>query len=394
MKKIFSIFIALAALTCCTKPVVFSIPDAQKSYEFAAEGATEFATISTTDFKVACDADWIFTQIYSGSSSHNLRITVYKNGKAAERSAEIVLTPDDGSGAQTIKISQAGADPYIKLASQTVSLGMDDETFTLGVYANTEFSVETPDWIKYEEDMTEFADSCTLNFSILGEVESGETRSGYINISGQGASAKAYVEQVGARWETVTICWGVEDIQYIWKAFNKSTAAITQATISSADFSAYPRIKAYSPGGFIYTNEEGADLYVVMSADAQFKINKAGSKTSTGNINRDGENVERMQMNKATSGVGENSFMFLAPRSGVLEVEAAAPNGGDKKPQILVDDNLIDDTFAAPYAIPAAVTEIPITVTSSDGAYVRIFGTNGAINYFRITYTYERPVLK
>ena len=398
MKKILSISILLLSLVSCVKEVPFSVPESQTSYEFEAEGSTQFLTVSNTDFTVACDADWIFTQIYKGSESHNLRLTAYKNNKAADRTAELVLTPNGAGETARISIFQKGATPFIKLQTSSVSLEMEDKEFALPVVCNTSFDVETPDWIVFNEGKTEFADSCKLYFNTVGDVKLGETRNGYIVLTSKGTSnpisVKAFVEQIGARWQTITMKWGLEDIQYIWQAFGKTTAAITTTTVSSTDFSSYPRIKVYSKGGFVYTNEGGYELYAVMSSDAQFKINKAGSKTSTGNINRDGENVERMQMNKATSGIGENCFMFIAPRSGVLEVEAASPNSGDRKTQILVDGTLMGETFNAPYAIPSAVTEIPVTVTGTEGAEVRIYGTAGAVNYFQISYTYETPVFE
>lgn len=391
-------------LASCAKEVTLSIPEVQSSYEFEAAGATEFATVSTTDFTVSCEAGWIRTEIYMGSKAHNLRITASSNTKAADRSAEIILVPNSRAGGGkarpvTITVRQKGASPFIKLMPGSVSLAMEDTEFVLTSVANCPYDIETPDWIELgASDAVESTDTVRLSFNILGEVKLGESRDGYVTIKGrenaEGVTAQAYIEQVGAKWETVTMTWGLVDIQYIWQAFGKTTSAITRTTVSSTDFSSFPRISLYDKGGFIYSNEDGDKLYVVMSSDAQFKINKAGSKTSTGNINRDGENVERMQMNKATAGVGENSFMFIAPRSGVLEVEAAAPNSGDRKTQILVDGTLIEGTFAAPYAIPSAVTEIPIAVSGSEGAEVRIFGTAGATNFFQIKYTYERPVLE
>jgi len=396
MKRIL-IIIAILSIASCAKEAEFSVPQAQTSFEFEAAGATVFATVSTTDFKVECDDDWVYTQIYKGNKSHNLRISVEKNTMSIDRSSELILTPFDGSESATISLRQCAAEPFIKILKTTVSLEMDDKDFEISALSNGLFDVETPDWIDYKEDLTEEADTCVLHFETIGEVERGATRSGYITLTSKGTatpiSAKAYVEQVGTRWEQVIMTWGLEDIQYIWKAFGKTTSAITLSTISGSDFSSYPRIKANKNGGFIYTNASGYDLYVVMSADAQFKINKASSKTSVGNINRDGENVERMQMSKATSGVGENSLMFIAPRTGVLEVEAASPNSGDKKPQVVVDGTLIEETFLAPYAIPSAITDVPIIVSGDKGAEVRLFGTNGAINYFRITYTFKRPVL-
>ena len=398
MKKIIAYAIALLALVSCAKEVALSIPECQKTYEFEAEGSTQFLTVSNTDFSVSCDADWIFTQIYRGNSVHNLRVTASKNTKAVDRTARIILTPEDSSAPVEISIFQKGTAPFIKILSTSVSLGMEDEKFTLAVISNTAFDVQTPDWIRFDGESQESADSCGLHFSTTGKVKLGETRDGRITLTSKGASstvtAEAFVEQVGARWETVVMKWGLEDIQYIWESFGKSTAAITTATIAAADFSSFPRMKVYGKGGFVYTNENGDELYTVMSSDAQFKINKAGAKTSTGNINRDGENVERMQMSKAMSGIGENSFMFIAPRSGILEIEAAAPNSGDRKTQILVDGVLIEENFAAPYAIPSGITEIPITVTAPEGAEVRFYGTAGAINYFQIKYTYERPVLE
>lgn len=404
MKKISAIIIATLVLASCAKEVAFSIPEAQCSYEFEAAGATQFATVSTTEFTVSCEADWIRTEIYKGSKAHNLRITAGKNTKAADRMAEIILVPDysseDGKAKPvTITIHQKGASPFIRLAQSNVSLAMEDTDFVLTSVSNCAFDIESPDWIEFSGSETvENSDTVKLGFNLIGEVKLGESRSGYVTLKGKdtpdGISAQAYIEQIGARWETITMIWGVEDIKYIWQAFGKTTSAITVSTVESADFSSYQRIKPYDKGGFIYTNQEGCNLYVVMSKDAQFKINKASANTSTGNVNRDGNNVERMQMNKATPEVGENSLMFFAPRSGVLEIEAAAPNSGDRKTQILVDGKLIEENFAAPYAIPSGVTEIPITVTGTDGAEVRFFGTAGATNFFQIKYTYDRPVFE
>ena len=399
MKKISVIIFSILALVSCTKVVSFDVPEAQRSYEFEAAGATFFATVSTTDFTVSCDAQWIYTEIYKGSRTHNLRITAGQNTKAVGRSAEITLTPL-GSGAPiAISVHQSGASPFIKLIPGSLSLAIDDVDFTLSSVANCQYDIETPDWIEFaSREEKEDSDTIKLHFKLVGTVTLGESRSGNVVLKSKEAAteatATAYIEQVGAKWETVTMTWGLSDIQYIWQAFGKVTSAIKVTTVNSTDFSSYPRISVYAPGGFIYKNSSGDELYFVMSSDAEFKINKAGSKTSTGNINRDGENVERMQMNKATSGVGENCFMFIAPRSGSLEIEAASPNSGDKKPQIMVDGAKIDATFSAPYAIPSAVTTVPITVTSEGGAEVRIFGTGGAINYFQISYTYERPVLE
>ena len=388
MKKTLYILCAAALLAGCGKQDTFSVPDCQTSYDFEAAGGTVFVTVDSSEpFEASCEDSWVFTQVYEGSNSHNLRITAYENTLAQDRTGTVTVSRS-GKSPVTIAVSQYGAEPYITCDPGSVSLEKEDTGFSITVESNAVYTITLPDWVELAEDKSPEIGKVTYAFSLIGTISDGQRRSGYVTFAGADIESKVYVEQIALEMETVTMKWGLEDIQYIWEAFAKTTAAITPTVVSSTDFSPYDRLSKTS-GGFSYTNETGT-LSFALGSSAQLKINKASSATSTGNINRDGQNVERMQMNKATAEVGENAFVFTAPRSGVLEIEAAAPNSGDKKPMVMVDGKDYA-AFTADYVRPACVTTMDIPVNSPDGVEVRIYGTGGAINYFSISYTYQRP---
>lgn len=390
MKKIPYIFILVLLALSCQKQVPLSVDDCQRSYSFEAEGGTVFATVFGSEtFTVTSTQDWCYVQAYKPGNDNNLRITARANANAQERDAVVTVTCE-GSAPIEIKVKQSPADAYIKCSPATVSLKDTDTEFDISVSANTAYTVSTSDWIVFDPSQTTGIGTYTLHFTVTGSCPAGSKRNGNVTFTSPAITVQEYVEQ--ATWETVTMMWGLEDIKYIWQAFGNVKTAINPTVIAGKDFAQYPKIKkAEENAGFIYTNDSGA-LTVAISNTGEFKINKAGSKTSTGNIDRDGNNSERMQMSKATAGKAENAFVFTAPRTGSLEIEAASPSSGDKKPMVMVDGKDYQ-TFAAGYKIPSDITTMDIVVTDPEkGAEVRIYGTGGAINYFRITYTYQKPV--
>ena len=394
MKKTLYIITALlsAALTLsCRKEVPFSVDECQQEYSFEAEGGTVFATVfGSGKFSVESSQEWCYVQAYTPGQDNNLRITARENSNAQSREA-VVTVSCEGQTPVLIKVTQGAADAFINFDPASISLEEEDTGFTLNVNANTPYTVGTPDWVSFDDGQECGIGTFDLQFSLIGACPKGTRRKGNVTLSSETLTVQVYVEQVALEMETVTMMWGLEDIQYIWDAFSKSTAAVTPSVVETADFSSYPKLtKVDDNMGFIYTNDSGA-LTVALASSGQFKIGKASSKSSKGNIDRDGNNVERMQLNKATAGVAENAFVFTAPRGGSLEIEAAAPNTGDKKPMVMVDGADYME-FTAENGIPSNITTMDIPVADPEnGAEVRIYGTGGAINYFRITYTYKRP---
>lgn len=398
MKKTLLTMTAAALLVGCQPSDVFNVPESQLSYDFPQEGGTVFVSVEASlPFTATTDAeDWTTVEVYEGKSTSNLRISVSANENVAERTATVTL--ESGSFAPiAISLRQSGAAPMLECTPKTVSLTSEEKEFTLTVTANCDFTMTTPQWVELrtvngsdpENGSGNFTPGTwTLGLITTGEMEEGTTRKDKVSFSGSGLVAEAEIEQVAQKMETVTMVWGLEDIQYIWGAFGNVKTAISPTVVAGTDFSAYPAL-AKEDYGFSYTNESGK-LMVVISDSGEFKIGKAGSTTSKGNINRDGVNVERMQMNKATE-AGENCFAFMAPRSGSLEIEAAAPSSGERTTAVTVGGEKVG-SFTAKNAIPSQITTLDITVTGSEGAEVRMFSTDGAVNYFQIKYTYKRPV--
>jgi hypothetical protein len=154
MKQLYITILVVASLIAaisCQKEVHLSVLDFQTSYEFEPNGGTEFASIDASEtFKAVSNQDWCFVQAYN-HKNNNLRITVYKNELAQDRSATITLTAE-GVGPATITISQRAAEPFVVVSNKSVSLDANITKFSLDINCNTLFDVTLPSWINNDGD--------------------------------------------------------------------------------------------------------------------------------------------------------------------------------------------------------------------------------------------------
>ena len=109
-------------------------------------------------------------------------------------------------------------------------------------------------------------------------MEDGTTRKDKISFNGSGLVAEAEIEQVAQKMETVTMVWGLEDIQNIWGAFGNVKTAITPAVVEGTDFSvdkAAGKITFFTPPG--KTPVEGKDNVIITAkkcvSESKAKIN-------------------------------------------------------------------------------------------------------------------------
>lgn len=272
MKKTLLTMTAAALLVGCQPSDVFNVPESQLSYDFTQEGGTVFVSVEASlPFTATTDAeDWTTVEVYEGKSTSNLRISVSANENVAERTATVTL--ESGSFAPiAISLRQSGSAPMLECTPKAVSLTSKEKEFTLTVRANCDFTMTTPQWVELstvngsdpENGSGNFAPGTwTLGFITTGEMEDGTKRNDKISFNGSGLVAEAEIEQVAQKMETVTMVWGLEDIQYIWGAFGNVKTAITPTVVAGTDFSAYPAL-AKEDYGFSYTNGSGKLMVVI-----------------------------------------------------------------------------------------------------------------------------------
>lgn len=160
-------FLPAAMLSCicsCTSEPYFSIPECQLSYEFEAAGGTKFASIgSNVDFSASSDSDWCYVETYD-HPNNNLRITVYENDMAADRSAVIEVKAGNLQP-KTVSVYQKAAPAYIRILTKDVLLDMETLDFSVSVKANTLYDMTLPEWIHSKEGNAPSTGEVTLYFS-------------------------------------------------------------------------------------------------------------------------------------------------------------------------------------------------------------------------------------
>lgn len=144
------VIMLLSAAVSCSKQPYLTIPEFQQSYEFDAAGGTRYASIECNQaFDAKSDCEWCYVETYD-HRNNNLRITVYGNDVAENRTAVIVLSSDD-LPEQSITVRQAAASPYIASLTKSVVLDADTPDFTVSVKANTMYEIVLPSWIAGSE---------------------------------------------------------------------------------------------------------------------------------------------------------------------------------------------------------------------------------------------------
>ena len=245
MKKVLLYLITCLVMAGCSEsvfdasraPSMFKryLSVSSESLSFGPEASTKSLDLESDDtpWQVTIPADWVSADVRSGNSSTKLNFSAKPNNSADTSRVSIVQVSsavDDWNRTFPVTIAQSKAQPYIRLSEDALTLSASQQTLSINVESNTEFTAASnASWLHcslagaalvltIDENDTDMERSCTvtLKSKSYGAIsKSINIRQKIANITstketlsfGHEASSQSIVIESEASWNATASSW-------------------------------------------------------------------------------------------------------------------------------------------------------------------------------------------